>query len=144
MAASLLSTSANPEVIQSRLGTLVQYSKCKTWRLLNQHFEKLIKCQVSFQQLLHHSLIALAILQSEVSSLCTGNKYSPLPLSQSAMTKNTWGPPLPHALSQDTPRYKRSCFTALHCSFQSTFKRWYRPLLICSLFYCYGAHLALL
>lgn len=27
---------------------LVQYSKCKTLRLLNQHFEKLIKCQVSF------------------------------------------------------------------------------------------------
>lgn len=48
MAAPLLSTPASPEVIQSRLGTLVQYSKCKTWRLLNQHFEKLIKCQVSF------------------------------------------------------------------------------------------------
>lgn len=48
MAAPLLSTPASPELIQSRLGTLVQYSKCKTWRLLNQHFEKLIKCQVSF------------------------------------------------------------------------------------------------
>lgn len=47
-AKQVLSTQRGPEAIQIRLEMLVQYSKCKTQRLLNQHFEKLIKCQVSF------------------------------------------------------------------------------------------------
>lgn len=64
-----LFVSAGPEAVQIRLEMLVQYSKCRTQRLLNQRFEKLIKCQISFEELLHHWLIALAILQNEALAL---------------------------------------------------------------------------
>ena len=78
-AQQVLSTGGGPEAIQIRLEMLVQYSKCKTQRLLNQHFEKLIKCQVSFQELLHHLLITLAILQNKALAPDTESKCPPSP-----------------------------------------------------------------